>query len=385
MRKEIVEVPGTILKELRTSLNMSLAVAAKKLSVKPEVLSDWETNGVKVSIAKARKIGDTYKRHWTILLLDKIPQKKDFSKEYRRIKANAQFVTETLLAFRNAERILYLADAIEGRVTNKAEIKAFNVTLSSDVKSLTENIRDWLGITLDEQKKYRDEYMALNSWIEKVENKGVYVSQIGIPKEDEISAFTLSDEKRSVIVLNKKDSIYRRIFSLLHELGHILLDANSTFDIYEFDEYNSTNRNEVFCNSFAGSLLIPNNVLFKLDINELTFEDDLFTLGTKYKVSTQVILRRLYDLDYINKTIFERYNDKLSEAFIKYEKSRKPKEFKANKSTYPKKVAKQNSYALTEDAFEAMHEKRISYFELGNLFGVKLNHLPAIEFLVTNG
>ena len=54
---KIVNIPGTILKELRVSLNIPINIAAEKLKMETEELKNWEENGVVVSVSKARKIG----------------------------------------------------------------------------------------------------------------------------------------------------------------------------------------------------------------------------------------------------------------------------------------------------------------------------------------
>ena len=47
---------------------------------------------------------------------------------------------------------------------------------------------------------------------------------------DEMRGFALSDHPLPVIVVNKKDSVRGRIFSMLHELAHILLGDSSISD-----------------------------------------------------------------------------------------------------------------------------------------------------------
>lgn len=378
--KKIVNIPGTILKELRVSLNIPLNVAAVKLKVETETLKQWEENGVTVSVAKARKISKFYNRHWTILLLNKIPSKKDLSKEYRNLMATGgEYSTETLLALRNAERILFLADSIEGRITNRNEIKSFNADFSSNINDLTEKVREWLDATLIELKKYKYDYEVLAAWISKVESKGIYVSQIKMPG-DEVSAFTLSDSRRSVIVLNKSDSTKRKLFSLLHEFAHILLDKGTTFDIYEGRYYE--NKVEVFCNKLAGNLLVPEAVVRKFWNLTPNLEEMVDIVSKRYKVSSQVVLRRVYDLGLIEKPLFEKLNTELEKSYKDYIKIKKTKEFIPSKNFYQKSVIKKNSQAFSEDVFEAYRLNRITYNEIAKYMGVKLNHVAPIEHLL---
>lgn len=380
--KKIINAPGTILKELRKSLAMPEDVAAKKLKIDLETLRKWESDGVTISVSKARKITNVYKKNWTILLLDKIPVKKDLSKEYRKLLKSIDFYsTETILAFRNAERILHLAELIKGRTTNKKEIESINVRLSSNIAKLVNDIRKWLNVSLQDQKSYKSEYEALSKWIQKIEDKGIYVSGVKMPIE-EARAFILSDSKRSVIVLNKSDSVKGRIFSLFHEFAHILLEKKSTFDVYE--EIEPGDKIEIFCNKLAGHLLVPDRVISKYWAGYESVEDIMNLIGREYKVSSYVVLRRLYDMRYIKKPLYDKLSNELKESYRKHREKTKTRKFYPPKLFYQKSMIKKNSFALTGDIFEAFRSKRITYYEVSSLLNVKLKHIPTIEKIVTN-
>ncbi len=142
-----ISVSATIMRDLRESLNIPLENAAKKIRVKPDTLAIWEKDGAEISISKARTIASAYGRYWTILLLNELPEKKDLPKEYRKLKSSkGAYTTETLLAFRNAERILVLADIIGGRKTLKEELEKFSLDKFSNIKQTAASIRDWLGV-----------------------------------------------------------------------------------------------------------------------------------------------------------------------------------------------------------------------------------------------
>ena len=85
--------------------------------------------------------------------------------------------------------------------------------------------------------------------------------------ENNISGFV--DHENKEVVLNANETPERRRFTLAHELGHIILNAdsgqiqhrdnitNSQLDIY------ASEPNEVEANYFAGCILMPRNVFIR--------------------------------------------------------------------------------------------------------------------------
>jgi len=71
----------------------------------------------------------------------------------------------------------------------------------------------------------------LKYWRQAVEEAGVFVFKNSFKQKD-ISGFCLRDEDLPIIYLNNSTSKTRQIFSLLHELAHLLLNMNglSKFD-----------------------------------------------------------------------------------------------------------------------------------------------------------
>ena len=95
------------------------------------------------------------------------------------------------------------------------------------------------------------------------QNYNVFIDDL----DSNISGYVDHDNKE--VVLNKNETPERRRFTLAHELGHIILNANdnsiqhrdnimnSQLDIYANDN------NEVEANYFAGCILMPRNVFIR--------------------------------------------------------------------------------------------------------------------------
>lgn len=95
-----------------------------------------------------------------------------------------------------------------------------------------------------------------------------------------------------VIVLNELDSVERRRFTALHELGHLVLDFG------DLEEQEVEKR----CHQFAGAMLLPRQVI-KNELGDYrTFISfgELVALKEKYGISVQAIMSRAKLLEIIN-------------------------------------------------------------------------------------
>jgi Zn-dependent peptidase ImmA (M78 family) len=120
-----------------------------------------------------------------------------------------------------------------------------------------------------------------------------------IAKENPILGFSLYDDECPVIVVKKQSSEVRQTFTLMHELGHLLLHKTSSID--DDDDMHSHEGREREANAFAGHLLVPDFLLdFIRDANRpdevSLFDDWLIEQRRAWGVSGEVILRRLLDV-----------------------------------------------------------------------------------------
>jgi Zn-dependent peptidase ImmA (M78 family)/plasmid maintenance system antidote protein VapI len=157
-------------------------------------------------------------------------------------------------------------------------------------------VRNWLGLS---DRNDFDSYRAA------LEAKGILVFRSNgyggkwqIPKENPIIGFTLYDPECPIIVVKKQASEGRQTFTLMHELGHLLLHKSSSLDD-DFDLSSHQGR-ERDANTFAGSLLVPDDFLARINDAERPQDVSQFDVWLDrqckaWGVSCEVILRRLLD------------------------------------------------------------------------------------------
>jgi Zn-dependent peptidase ImmA (M78 family) len=124
----------------------------------------------------------------------------------------------------------------------------------------------------------------------------------------------------------------RQIFTLFHELAHIIFKESylDVFDEYFWQlEYSQADHIEVKCNAFASEFLVPNeDILQRIGNSSSQNLDDFYALAETYKVSKEVILRKLLSVNTIDRKRFSEEVKKLQKAYqnfaIEKKKNKKP-------------------------------------------------------------
>jgi Zn-dependent peptidase ImmA (M78 family) len=193
----------------------------------------------------------------------------------------------------------------------------------------------------------------------------------------EARGICLVDDEFPVIVVSSKDSAYGKIFSLIHELCHLILKTSDIFSEQGVQKYDSYAKSiEVYCNKFTANFLVPRDA-FDREIPKTTpisFEN-VRQISEKFRVSTEVILRRLADLKYISVDEYQKYRDKWKD----YE----PKKLKSKGGpSYSVKTVSQLGINYISTLLRPYYEGRIGIDSLSEHLGVKINNIPKIESTV---
>ena len=182
-----------------------------------------------------------------------------------------------------------------------------------DIAGLQQNvaaqkIRRWLKLS---SENTFDAYRAA------AEAKGMlvfrsngYSGKWQIPKQNPILGFSLFHDHCPLVVVKKQYAQTRQTFTLMHELGHLLLHKQSFID--DEDDLYSQKGKEREANAFAGYLLVPDSFLQQISDNERPseaslFDDWLSVYRRAWGVSSEVILRRLMDSKRLTQSDYETY------------------------------------------------------------------------------
>ncbi len=180
---------------------------------------------------------------------------------------------------------------------------------------------------------------------------------------EEFRGFALSDDLAPLIFVNGADTKAAQIFTLAHELAHIWL-GESGVDDANMASSPSTNTIELWCNAVAAEFLVPAAGLQDVEFDRNYLTDDLQRLAHQFKVSTLVVLRRLFDVGYLAQSHFRAAYAEKRERVIGLMEDRQSGGGNFY-NTQPVRVSKRFARALIESTLEGQTLHRDAYQMLG--------------------
>jgi Zn-dependent peptidase ImmA (M78 family)/transcriptional regulator with XRE-family HTH domain len=315
--ESVAGVKPELFRWARKSVGLSVIDVADMLKRQPEDVEAWEDGTAAPTYTQLEKLAyQIYKRPLAVFFLPSPPEENLPQLEFRTLpEADLQTLQrDTYLHIRRAHAYqLALRDLFDGR--NPAERHIWETISLSTSKSLATQalaIREQLSITLEQQAAWKTDEQALKAWRSAIENCGIFVFKAAFKQKD-ISGFCLMDAHLPVVYLNNSATKTRQIFSLLHELAHLLLSMNglSKFDPAYIEQLPPNERKiEQFCNAIAAEVLIPaqdfpvQTGLFPANVERAT-EDQFAALANRYGVSREAILRRFLDQGRVSQAFYE--------------------------------------------------------------------------------
>ena len=132
-------------------------------------------------------------------------------------------------------------------------------------------------------------------------------------------------------MLNHKDSHNGRVFTLIHEFVHLLLNESGVCDCNPFG-----NKVEIFCNRVAGAVLVPGAILNEHMVvkqhrlfkgGPAWDETEIEKLSRDFSVSNEAVVRRLLILGHTTKEFYlekrEEYLERWERILLEKKKERK--------------------------------------------------------------
>ena len=199
---------------------------------------------------------------------------------------------QTIEAIKLAEGIQ--RTLIELEAPGATALPKFTATTDEEIDSFALKARAHFSITLKDQQETKDARTFYVLVRRKIEEHGIVVLQDSFPREDG-SGFCLAHHIHPLILINSKQQTRaRRLFTLVHELGHVLMGQTGISD--PFVRRNAIERR---CNRFAGSFLAPKSYVSTLLGGPVTPNPDLEDVrwaARKLKLSQEATVLRLEQL-----------------------------------------------------------------------------------------
>ncbi|MGH9044784.1 MAG: helix-turn-helix domain-containing protein [Acidimicrobiales bacterium] len=179
-----------------------------------------------------------------------------------------------------------------------------SLSTSALVDEAAAHIRERLGFEVDDRGATWTE--ALRTLIQNVEDLGVLVMVSGVVGSNthrkldphEFRGLVLVDALAPLIFINGADTKAGQIFTLVHELAHLFV-GEAALDDADL-RASPGNPAERWCNQVAAEVLVPASSVASWIDRAAPLREQLDGLARRFKVSTLVGLRRLYDVGWLS-------------------------------------------------------------------------------------
>lgn len=261
MARHTTNIPANsdVIRWARIHAKFSVAnvLKASKLSrLNEERLEKIEKGEVEPTISEVLRFSKIYKRPFAFFFLPEAPPPIP---EIPDKRTGSGFGSDTegdlgMAIARAYEVQNFIADLASSNNTSIPETLIPPIQVRTDPEQLASWLRQSMGIAKIFDPGQKEPRAILEKWIATIESLGIIVLQETFSPND-ASAFSIGSLKPPVLVLCFKDAERRRLFSLFHELGHIILRQSAICDI----SFERPEREERFCDKFSASFLMPSN------------------------------------------------------------------------------------------------------------------------------
>lgn len=373
----------------RESAGFSREQAAHRLGVEPDILGEWERGDSRPTIPRMRKISGLYKRPLALFYLPSRPRDflpmHDFRKlpEAGRGNYSPELRYEMRLAHERRELALEMLED-EGEQPVK-------FTLSAAIRDKPEDvgwtIRRALEVTYAQQSHWREPRVAFHAWRGRIEQAGVLVFQAAQVETEEASGFAFAATDAPFMVVNRKDPWGRRVFSLLHEFAHLMLDTSGVSDLRLGTTPSHERRIEIFCNEVAASALMPKLQFLGEAIvaeghprSESWTDEAIAELARIYGVSREAVVRRMLTLGLTTESFYARKRAQYLDEFrSQKQRTKEREERKPVPRNVPREAVNDVGKPLIRLLLDQYHANRLSLSEVSGHLRIKSRHIERIE------
>jgi Zn-dependent peptidase ImmA (M78 family)/DNA-binding XRE family transcriptional regulator len=319
-----VEVSPEVFCWLQESSGWTAEEVAKRLKTSVEAIRAIGRGERQPSLRQLKELSKAYRRPLASFFLSEPLFEPPLPKDYRMLPERKDvFDKKTLYAIRKARYLQKIIKELSVNIKNSTNPTVERVSPDDDPENLAYKYRELFNLSEERQIQFKTPYKLFHYMRDNLEDMNIIVFQFSMPVKD-ARGFALTDRTPNIIVINTQDTIEARLFTLMHEVGHILL-GETVIDIPDAT-VKSYNKVEQWCNTFSSRFLLPRGLainLFKKYRNQLTETQTLGSLKYRYKVSKAMLLYNMFKLGFITQEKYEETLDRYKPKEPEIEENKK--------------------------------------------------------------
>ena len=382
MAETLSGVNGEIIRWAREFYNMSPDEAAQAIGVDISRYMNWEAGTEHPTYAKLKQISDVFRKPSAVFFFPEPPQLPSIKGDLRTLPDEIvnSFSKNVIIQFEKAKVYQLSLEELYG---SKESIISQRSSFPNDIEQFCSFFRMRLEFPIAVQKARKSAKVVFEIFRDKFYDLGIYVFKDAF-RDNRISGICLNDDQFPVIVINNSMSFTRQIFTLFHELYHLVSDTSGA-EIIRDDYYVALNDQQIkierACDTFANAFLVPMDD-FKQELKKKTInEDRIEELATLYSVSKEAIMYKLYKM---GKMTPAEYNE-LKELFYgdAIRVGDKKKDQSGGNHYYTQLTYLGQRYA--GDVFKQYFSGKIDSVRASEMLQSKVDHLPKLETVYFRG
>lgn len=323
-RKQFAYVNKEMLKWARSETPFADSpadVSARFPRIDSEELARWESGEELPSIREAKDLAKIYKLPFACFFLSEVPAKKPKKYTDRRTILGTEYGAMSYELWEEINRInddrLTLLEYLDEESYTIQDLPA--IEASDSIETIASILRSYLNIPVS--FKYKKDYgnNPFNYFREKLEDRNIIVAQVAGVDLLEMKGLSIYEENFPIVAINSKDFDRAKVFSLFHEVAHLIRRSSSLCLI---DDNERNDAEEKMCDSIAAEILMERKEFSRIANDILSQELEwspisLQRLADRFGVSIVSAFRRLHDLHIITDRFYYDYYKTINEEFEK--------------------------------------------------------------------
>lgn len=254
-RSTEVPITPSVLRWAIEESGYDLEHIAQAIGVRLAVLDKWASGDSKPSLTHARKLANKLHRPFAALLLPAPPKSQPLPVEFRHpMEDQRELNPNERRHLRRAARLQEIFSWL-ARELEIEKPQTPSATTDDDPSLVAGVTRDILRISTSNQKAWASPSVAFDGWRAALERTGHLVFLFSLGK-DSCRGFSIWDNFAPVVAVNTAWNEPARIFTLFHEMGHLITRTSSAC-VESVRTTSRTDPVERWCERFAAEVLMP--------------------------------------------------------------------------------------------------------------------------------
>lgn len=276
----------------------TIAELADALKVDPEALESWASGDASPSRGQVSDLAMVLKRPRALFFLPRPPASATLPASFRHPPGDDRSVSaRARRRVREARRVQH---AVSWTLQDSESVNVPTARIADPPEQAAAQVRTWVGVTDDDQDSWSTDRDALTAWREALDARGVLVFVLEVGRDD-VRGFSAWDDRAPLIVANLSGvSPSARIFTIAHELGHLVTRLDSAC-VEPGDSETFSTDVERWCERFGAAFLMPSGRVQELAARRGIRDghvslDDVRAVMHQFRVSGRAAALRLIDI-----------------------------------------------------------------------------------------